>query len=88
MATGLIANLLYLKGLSLDVDASKATIISSGEVVVATLSGVLLLNEEINSVGFFGILIMLISIVLMNVDISIKPKEVTENEAISSFESR
>lgn len=81
MSTGLIANLLYLKGLSMNVDASKATIIASGEVVIATLSGVFLLNEIINFVGSFGIVIMLISIVLMN--IIIPKKEVTEKEAIS-----
>ena len=44
--TGLMANLLYLKGLSMNVEASKATIITSGEVVVATLSGVLLLKAQ------------------------------------------
>ena len=85
--TGLMANLLYLKGLSMNVEASKATIITSGEVVVATLSGVLLLNEKINLIGLFGILIMLTSIVLMNINIPIKTKEVTEKDVASSFES-
>ncbi|WP_303864496.1 DMT family transporter [Alkalibaculum bacchi] len=84
MSTGLIANLLYLKGLSMGVDASKATIIASGEVVIATLSGVFLLNEKINFIGSFGIVIMLISIVLMNITIPTKQKEVTENEIVSS----
>ncbi len=51
------------------------------------LSGVLLLSERINLVGFFGIIIMLISIVLMNITIPIKSKEITENEAISPLES-
>lgn len=87
MFTGMFANLLYLKGLSLNVDASKATIIASGEVVIATLSGVFLLNEKINIVGSFGIVIMLISIVLMNITIPIKQKEITENKAISSIEA-
>ena len=73
--TGMFANLLYLKGLSLNVDASKATIIASGEVVVATLSGVFLLREKINFVGTFGIVIMMISIVLMNITIPTKQKE-------------
>ncbi len=77
ISTGLFANLLYLKGLSMNVDASKATIIASGEVVIATLSGVFLLNEKINLVGSFGIVIMLISIVLMNITIPIKQKERT-----------
>jgi DME family drug/metabolite transporter len=80
MVTGLFANILFLKGLSMNVDASKATIISSGEVIIATLSGVLLLNEVISFVGFIGIVIMLISIFLMNINFPIKPKEVTENK--------
>jgi len=82
MATGLMANLLYLKGLSMNVEASKATIVTSVEVVIATLSGVLLLSEEINLVGFLGIGIMLLSIVLMNINIQKKPNEITENEVI------
>ena len=84
MSTGLIANLLYLRGLSMNVDASKATIIASGEVIIATLSGVLLLNEKINFVGTFGIIIMLISIILMNINIPSKYEEITENEVIST----
>lgn len=79
--TGLFANILYMKGLSLKVDASKATIIASSEVVVAFLTGVFLLNEEINIVGTFGIIIMLISIVLMNITLPLKQKE-TEKKVI------
>lgn len=86
MFTGMLANLLYLKGLSLNVDASKATIIASAEVVIATLPGVLLLSEKINFVGTFGIVIMLVSIVLMNVNIP-KKKEITDNEKITTFET-
>jgi len=82
MATGLLANLLYLKGLSMNVEALKATIVTSVEVVFATLYGVLLLREEINSVGYVGIGIILISIVLMNMKIQSNPKESTENEVI------
>ncbi len=88
MSTGLFANLLYLKGLALNVDASKATIIASAEVVIATLSGVFLLSEKINLVGFIGIVIMLLSIVLMNITIPKKQKDIIENDAISSFESQ
>ena len=51
LCTGLIANLLYLSGLSMNVDASKATIIASGEVIVATLSGVFLLGEKLDLLG-------------------------------------
>ena len=76
--TGLLANLLFLKGLSMKVDASKVTIISSGEVVIATLTGVLLLGEKINFIGFMGIIIMLVSIVLMNLNIRIKSQEITD----------
>lgn len=88
--TGLFANLLFLNGLSMNVDASKATIIASGEVVVATLTGVLLLSEKINFVGFLGIIIMLISIVLMNITIPIKPKEIadTNSSSVTPVESR
>lgn len=87
VVTGLLANLLYLRGLSLNIDASKATIIASSEVVVATLSGVLLLNEKINSVGTFGIGIMLISIVLMNITFPIKQKDINKSETVSSIEA-
>lgn len=89
MCTGLIANLLFLKGLSMNIDASKVTIIASVEVVIATLSGVLLLKEKINLVGIIGIVIMLVSIILMNITIPTKrEKEITEKEGIPSFESR
>ncbi|NLJ96221.1 MAG: EamA family transporter [Clostridiales bacterium] len=88
LSSGLIANLLYLKGLAMKVDASKATILASAEVIIATLSGVLLLREEINYIGAFGILIMLTSIVLMNTNIPLKSKETIKNEAISSLESQ
>lgn len=83
VATGLMANLLYLKGLSMNVDASKATIISSAEVVVATLSGVLLLREKINAVGYAGIGIMLFSIFLMNAKLETKQKKITRKEVVT-----
>ena len=86
MFTGMLANLLYLKGLPLNVDASKATIIASAEVVIATLSGVLLLSEKINFVGTFGIVIMLVSIVLMNVNIP-KKRDITDKEKITTYET-
>ncbi|NMB43009.1 MAG: EamA family transporter [Clostridiales bacterium] len=81
LCTGLIANLLYLSGLSMNVDASKATIIASGEVIVATLSGVFLLGEKIGLVGFLGIIIMLTSIVLMNINIPSKADVTDKLEA-------
>ncbi|NMB00853.1 MAG: EamA family transporter [Firmicutes bacterium] len=67
--SGAVANIFFLTGLSMGIDASKATIVASVEVVVATLAGVLLLSEQINSVGYSGILVMLGSIILMNVNI-------------------
>ncbi|NLK99633.1 MAG: EamA family transporter [Clostridiales bacterium] len=87
MATGLIANLLYLRGLSSKVDASKATIIASVEVVIATISGVFFLSEKINFIGTFGIIIMLSSIVLMNLTIPIKSKDAIDNEAVSTLDT-
>lgn len=66
--SGSLANLLFLKGLSMGIDASKTTIVTSIEVVVATVAGVFLLNEQINLVGYIGIIIMLASIVIMNIE--------------------
>lgn len=51
------------------IDASKTTIVASIEVVIATVAGVFLLNEKINVVGYVGIIIMLASIVLINMNI-------------------
>ncbi|WP_418886612.1 hypothetical protein [Herbinix luporum] len=42
--------------------------VTSIEVVVATVAGVFLLNEQINLVGYIGIIIMLASIVIMNIE--------------------
>lgn len=58
------------------IDASKTTIVASIEVVVATVAGVFLLNEQINLVGYIGIIIMLVSIVIININIP-NPKETT-----------
>ncbi len=81
LLSGTIANILFLTGLSKGIDASKTTIVTSIEVVVATLAGVFLLNEQINLVGYIGILIMLASIVIMNVNIPSR-KENTDNQSI------
>lgn len=88
MATGLLANLLFLKGLSMNVEASKVTIITSVEVIVATLSGVLLLNEQITLAGFVGIAIMIVSIVAMNIQLPDKTEELLDAESASTSESR
>lgn len=67
--SGAVPNFFFLTGLSKGIDASKATIVASIEVVVATVAGVFLLNEQISLVGYIGIVVMLASIVLINIDI-------------------
>lgn len=76
LITGALANLFYLKGLSTNIDASKAPIISSVEVIVASLMGVILFGEGMNWVGLLGIGLMLGSIYLMNM----KPEELIGGE--------
>ena len=76
LITGALANLFYLKGLSTNIDASKAPIISSVEVIVASLMGVILFGEGMNWVGLLGIGLMLGSIYLMNM----KPEELLGGE--------
>ena len=76
LITGALANLFYLKGLSTNIDASKAPIISSVEVIVASLMGVVLFGEGMNWVGLLGIGLMLGSIYLMNM----KPEELLGGE--------
>ncbi|NLP35190.1 MAG: EamA family transporter [Clostridiales bacterium] len=83
--SGAVANILFFKGLSMGIDASKTTIVASIEVVVATVAGVFLLNEQINLIGYIGIVVMLASIVLMNITIPSKNKAINKNKA--SFET-
>lgn len=64
--TGALSNLLYLMGLATPIDASKAPVISSVEVIVASLLGVALFNEPMNWIGVLGIALMLVSIVVIN----------------------
>lgn len=75
--SGTLANILFFAGLSMGIDASKTTIVASIEVVVATVAGVFLLNEQINLVGYIDIIIMLASIVLININIP-NPNETTD----------
>ena len=63
---GTISNFLFLNGLTYPIEASKAQIVASVEVIVATLVGVLYFKEALNYVSLIGIAIMLASIVLMN----------------------
>lgn len=84
--SGSVANLFFLNGLATGIDASKATIVTSVEVVIATVAGVFLLNEKVNLVGYIGIVVMLSSIVIMNINLK-KSKEVIEDPSVSAVES-
>ena len=64
--TAAVPNMIYLQGLSYDIEVPKAGIISSVEVIVATFMGVFLLGENMNLVSVLGLLVMLGSIVLLN----------------------
>lgn len=86
--TGTVANILFLTGLSMDIDASKTTIVASVEVVIATVAGVLLLNEQINLVGYIGIIVMLASIILMNINIPGKSEKAVNNKEVPNYEPR
>lgn len=66
VVTGAGANLMYMTGMSMGVDASKAPVVSSVEVIVASLLGVFLFGEAMNWVGIVGLVLMLASIYLMN----------------------
>lgn len=81
--TGAIANLAYLKGMSTRIDASKAPVISSVEVIVASLMGVIVFNESMNIVGVIGITLMLLSIALMNM--SPKAKKAVATDTVESL---
>lgn len=61
-------NCLFLDGLSRGVDASKAPILSSVEVIVASLLGVMMFSEVLNSFAIGGIAIIVLSIVMMNTE--------------------
>ena len=64
--TAAVPNMIYLQGLSYDIEVPKAGILSSVEVIVATFMGVFLLGENMNLVSVIGLLVMLGSIVLLN----------------------
>lgn len=86
VSSGAIANICFLTGLSMGIDASKATIVTSIEVIIATIAGVVVLNEKINLVGYIGVIIMLASIIIMNIKIPPKSEKVVSKE-IPNFES-
>lgn len=63
-----LPNCLMLDGLSKGVDASKAPILSSVEVIVASLIGAIMFSEEINIPAILGVVVILSSIVIMNTE--------------------
>lgn len=69
LLTGAIGNVCYFKGMATNIDASKAPVIASVDVIVATLIGTIAFSEAMNGIGVIGIALIFISILLMN-----KPK--------------
>lgn len=66
LVSAVIPYMLFMSGLSKPIEASKVNVIASMEVVVASLVGVYLFNEFFNAWKFFGMLLVLISIFVMN----------------------
>lgn len=70
LAFGLIptvlAYTLYFKGLSKNVEASKASVVASTEIVVATAIGGFVFNEKLGTINYLGVLLLLGSIFMMN----------------------
>ncbi len=83
---GTVANICFLTGISKGIDASKTTIVTSIEVVVAVVAGVFLLKEYITLIGYVGIVLMLGSIVLMNINLP-DIKGESDNKEFSTFDS-
>lgn len=75
---GTFSNIFYLDGLSTGINPSKATIISSIEVPISVIMGVMLLNEHINAIKIIGIIIMIFSIILINLNPSKIAEEMLE----------
>lgn len=61
-----LSYILYIGGLSYNIEASKAGIICSLEIVVSILIAFLFFDEYIAGVKFLGIILVLISIILVN----------------------
>lgn len=64
-----IPYILYTKGL-LGVEASVAPIIATLEPVVATVTGVIVYSEKLTFSGFFGIVLVLGSVVILNLKVN------------------
>lgn len=62
----------YFYGLKIIDKTCKVPIIASVEVIVACVIGVMFFNEKLNMINIFGILLVLLSIVVMNVNINKK----------------
>ncbi len=71
--------LLYMGGLRKNLELSKVPIIASVETVVATLIGVFAFKEKLNFINIIGIVILLSSIFIMNINLK-KNGEQTINE--------
>ncbi|HIU28408.1 MAG TPA: EamA family transporter, partial [Candidatus Fimisoma avicola] len=56
----------YMKGLSKDLVTSKVPVIASVETVVAALIGILVFTEDVTLYKLIGILCVMISIFIMN----------------------
>lgn len=61
-----IAYLIYYYGLQMITESSKVPVIASVETVIATILGILIYHEKIQTWSGIGILLVLVSIVLMN----------------------
>jgi len=58
--------ILYMKGLSMDLETSKVPIVASVETVVAAIIGICMFREDFNPAKLIGITLVLFSIAIMN----------------------
>lgn len=69
IALGVLSNalayLFYTKGMSMDIQSSKASIVNTVEVPVAVLTSYLFFGEQIWGLKLFGILLVLLSVVII-----------------------
>ncbi len=63
---GVVSYLLYMGGLSKDLEVSKVPVIASVETLVATLIGAFVFKESIGLVNMLGIAVLIFSIMIMN----------------------
>lgn len=66
LSAGALANLFFYEGIARGVEASRANILASVEVVMGATIGYFVFNEPIELSGLLGIIILLVSIVLIN----------------------